>query len=199
VLASGFDVFDSFIEWSGKYEVINEFITALIILAFAFSIFTMRRFRSEFAERKRAEEARQKTFDELEMRVEERTAELTKANEELQISIIERKRAEEERQKTAIELENKAREFEEANKELKETAGQFVLPEKVSAPGTLTRELAHELKQPLNDIKIISQSILVDIRKNRFAEEELEQDLNEVVNQVNRMAEIIDHARGPRK
>jgi len=46
-------------------------------------------------ERKRAEEALRKAHDELEIRVQERTAELTKVNEELRIEIAERKRAEE--------------------------------------------------------------------------------------------------------
>jgi len=46
-------------------------------------------------ERKGAEEALRKAHDELEIRVEERTAELARANEELHIEITERKRAEE--------------------------------------------------------------------------------------------------------
>jgi PAS domain S-box-containing protein len=53
----------------------------------------------DVTERKRAEKALQKAHDELEMRVRERTAELAKANQELQIEIKERKRAEEELRK----------------------------------------------------------------------------------------------------
>jgi putative two-component system response regulator len=47
-------------------------------------------------ERQRAQEALRKAYNELEIRVKERTAELAKVNEELRIEIAERKRAEEE-------------------------------------------------------------------------------------------------------
>jgi PAS domain S-box-containing protein len=52
--------------------------------------------QQELAERKRAEEALQKAHDELEMRVQERTAQLAQANEALRAEIIVRKQAEEE-------------------------------------------------------------------------------------------------------
>ncbi len=49
----------------------------------------------DITERKRAEETLKKAHDELEIRVKERTADLTKANEQLQREIVERKQAEE--------------------------------------------------------------------------------------------------------
>ncbi len=49
----------------------------------------------DVTKRKRAEEKLRKAYDELELRVKERTAELTSANERLQLELSERKRAEE--------------------------------------------------------------------------------------------------------
>ncbi|NVL90193.1 MAG: PAS domain S-box protein, partial [Desulfobacterales bacterium] len=109
--------------------------------------------------------------------------------------ITKRKKAEQELQKASYELEDKARELEKANKELKEATVQLVQSEKLSALGELTAGVTHELNQPLNGIKITSQAILRDIEKNRFEEENIGQDLTEIVNQVNKMAGIIDHMR----
>lgn len=53
---------------------------------------------------KRSEEALQKARDELEMRVQERTAELSKANEALKDEILERKRVEKEIKRYAVDL-----------------------------------------------------------------------------------------------
>jgi signal transduction histidine kinase len=51
----------------------------------------------EVAQRKRAEQALQRTYDELEQLVTARTAELSRANEELSLEVAERRRIEEER------------------------------------------------------------------------------------------------------
>jgi signal transduction histidine kinase/FixJ family two-component response regulator len=82
-----------------------------------------------------------------------------------------------------------------AEKELQEATIQLVQSEKLSSLGELTAGVAHEISQPLNHIKIVSQSLLLDIKRGRFEREDLEKDLQDVVGQVNKMAEIIDHMR----
>ena len=79
------------------------------------------------AQRKRAEEALQ-SADELELKVQERTAELARANDELRGEIAERQRAEEALQKAQAELAHVTR---------------------VMTLGELTASIAHEVNQPL--------------------------------------------------
>jgi PAS domain S-box-containing protein len=60
----------------------------------------------DVTDRKNAEDALRKAHDELERRVEERTAELTKANEALEAEIVERKRAQEALQESEARLQS---------------------------------------------------------------------------------------------
>ncbi len=65
----------------------------------------------DITERKQAEEALQKARDELEIRVQERTAEIVKANEELMAEINERKKIEMELQGSEIRYKRLSQEF----------------------------------------------------------------------------------------
>ncbi len=93
------------------------------------------------------------------------------------------------------ELKNKALSLEKSNRELKETTANMIQSEKLTALGELSAGVSHELMQPLNGIKIISQSIVKEIRNDRFQGDDLEDDLSNVVGLVDKMAEIINHMR----
>lgn len=86
-------------------------------------------------------------------------------------------------------------EIKKAYDQLKEATVNLIQTEKMTALGELTASVAHELNQPLNVIKIISQDIIRDIKNNRLNKEYLEKDLTDIIDQVNKMSEIIDHMR----
>ena len=131
----------------------------------------------------------------LEEKVKERTALLEEANEELQQKVQECRWAEQEKTQLIEDLQTLNKELKASKQKLEETTAQMIQSEKLSALGELTAGISHELNQPLNGIKIICQSLLRDIEKNRFEEQEVGSDLDDIVNQVNKMAEIIDHMR----
>jgi len=108
----------------------------------------------DITDRKRAEEALQKARDELEVRVEQRTAELASANKVLESEITERKNAEQALALLNKDLESTISELQRTNTELHEFA--YIT--------------AHDLKTPLRGIGTLAYWLSTDYA-DKFDEE----------------------------
>ena len=108
----------------------------------------------DITEQKRAEEALQKARDELEVRVEQRTAELASANKVLESEITERKNAEQALALLNKDLESTISELQRTNTELQEFA--YIT--------------AHDLKTPLRGIGTLADWLSTDYA-DKFDEE----------------------------
>jgi signal transduction histidine kinase len=99
-------------------------------------------------EKRQAQEALQKAHDELERRVEERTAKLAATTEQLKLELTERKQAEEALSLAHMELKQKAADLALANEELSQ----------------YNHVVAHVLKAPLRAIRNYADFLREDFR-----------------------------------
>jgi signal transduction histidine kinase len=122
----------------------------------------------DVTERKRAEEALQKARDELEIRVEQRTADLESVNEELRSEITERKKAEEKLLIYQKQLRSLASELSLAEERLRrriamdvhDHVGQNLAISKIKIESLRESATSPELAEDLEEIRdLISQTI----------------------------------------
>ncbi len=113
-----FNLADRVVSWFHVFKQweVDEIPLFLFVLSVSSSWFAFRRWGemgAEVVQRKHAESTLKTAHDELEIRVEERTAALLRANEQLQEEITERKRAKEALQTFAAKLERSNRELQD--------------------------------------------------------------------------------------
>jgi len=128
----------------------------------------------DITEQKRAEEALHKTHDELEVRVEQRTAELARANKVLESEITDRQNAEQALVLLNKDLESTIGELQRTNKELQEFA--YIT--------------AHDLKTPLRGIGTLADWLSTDY-SDKFDEEGQKQ-VKMLVERAKRADKLVD-------
>lgn len=139
----------------------------LCLVALAIAIILQRRARAE--ERSRLQE---QARNELEHRVEERTADLARVNQRLKQEIVERKLAEQ---------------------KLRQTQSDLIHAGKLAGLGQMSAALSHELNQPLTAAKTYADSAAMLIDRDRLAE--ARDNVLRISRLIDRMAAIGRHLR----
>ena len=130
--------------------------------------------RLEIAERKSAERALNLAKEQLEFMVQERTAELSKTNEELIAEIAQRKRSEEALQAAQAQMARMAR---------------------VSTMGELTSSIAHEINQPLAAVVTNGDASLRWLGNDPPNLAKTRESITGMIKEANRASEVIKRIR----
>jgi len=145
----------------------------------------------DITQRVQMEEALEKYREHLEELVEERTAKLSKANEELREHIAERKRAEEALRKSEARYRRLSENLEET---VKQKVAELQQSERLASIGRMVSTVAHDVRNPLQNIQIGVDSLQKEIGENRDLSEILE-GINYGVNLLNGViSELLEYS-----
>jgi hypothetical protein len=138
---------------------------------------------------KRAEKELRKYRNRLEELVQESTAELVAANKRLNLEIQEHKEA-----RSALQQEARARE--EAEKKEINAVKHAERTARLASIGVMAASITHEINQPLNAIKVTSDSIQYWHKRNPGKLPEFFTDQLKIISRsVKRIVEIVQHMR----
>lgn len=132
----------------------------------------------------------------LEKRVEDRTASLASANEELQKEIAERKQAEEalavkQEQLEGLNLSLEQRVVEEVEKNLQKDRFLFQNT-RLAAMGELLNNIAHQWRQPLNKIGLLIQGCLYESSQGKLDHESFKSCVNRSMELITYLSNTIN-------
>lgn len=105
---------------------------------------------------------------------------------------IQRKRLEEEIKQYAVNLEKMVK---ERTDQLREKDAQLVQSGKLATLGEMATGIAHEINQPLGGINLMAQGLLMAKQKGKLSNGLLDEKLNSIVDQIDRITKIINHLR----
>lgn len=141
----------------------------LFICLAGLGVAVLRQRRVRVEERLRLQE---ETRDELERRVDERTADLARVNQQIELEIAEHRLTEQ---------------------ELRKTQGDLIQAGKLAGLGQMSAALSHELNQPLAAAKTYADSAVLLIERGRVPE--AQDNVRRISGLVDRMASISRHLR----
>ena len=150
----------------------------------------------DITERKRAEEALRSFNDVLEKKVEARTSDLARLNAELHQEITVRKQAEEKLRQKKLQLENLNSTLEmRVQEEVEKNRNKDILlihQNRQAALGETLDHIAHQWKQPLNSLSLITEILQEETQSGKLTDESLTEATATILALVDHMAQTIN-------
>jgi signal transduction histidine kinase len=206
---------DSFISVVGVPVQVFRIICTIMIAWAVFGLLrifdreTLRRLHKEINDHKITETELEKTYDDLEMRIQERTKELTEANASLKIEIAERIKIEAEKGKLIEELranqellKRQKQDLEDSRRAIKNVADDLIYSKEILEYQNITlanvnKELddftyivSHDLKEPLRSIDAYSKFLIDDYQEK--LDQEGKHNLERIRANTERMKKLIE-------